>query len=84
MERSFVSWRNSRTRSTAGSLPEIAGDAALLVDPYDTAEIRRAIKTLDADSDLRATLAQRGVAQAAKYSPAVYRERLSALYAPLA
>lgn len=66
--------------STAGSLPEVAGDAALLVDPYDTDAIRTAIQTLDADEGLRAELSERGVRQAAKFSPAAYRERLSDLY----
>jgi glycosyltransferase involved in cell wall biosynthesis len=66
--------------STAGSLPEVAGDAALLVDPYDVDAIRTAIQTLDADADLRTELTERGVRQAAKFSPAAYRERLSDLY----
>jgi glycosyltransferase involved in cell wall biosynthesis len=66
--------------STAGSLPEIAGDGALLVDPYDTLAIRKAIEALDADEGLRAELVERGAFQAAKFSPEAYRERLSHLY----
>lgn len=69
--------------STQGSLPEVAGDAALLVDPYDTDAIRDAIRTLDADADLRAELAARGRAQATNFSPERYRERLRDAYAPL-
>lgn len=42
--------------STASSLPEVAGDAALLVDPYSIEDIARAIRTVEADSDLRRTL----------------------------
>jgi glycosyltransferase involved in cell wall biosynthesis len=67
--------------STAGSLPEIAGEAALLVDPYDVDAIRDAIRTLDADADLRAELSSRGRAQAASFSPERYRERLRDAYA---
>jgi glycosyltransferase involved in cell wall biosynthesis len=66
--------------STEGSLPEVAGDAALLVDPYDTQAIRRAIESLDADEDLRADLTSRGLRQAAKFSPAAYESRLAGVY----
>lgn len=66
--------------STAGSLPEVAGEAALLVDPYDTNAISTAIRTLDADGDLRTELTERGVEQAAKFSPTAYRARLAELY----
>jgi glycosyltransferase involved in cell wall biosynthesis len=69
--------------STAGALPEVAGDAALLVDPYDTHAIRRGIETLDSDADLRAELSRRGVRQAARFSPEAYRQRLAELYQPL-
>lgn len=50
--------------STSSSLPEIAGDAALLVDPLDTNAIAAAIMRLNDDHDLRATLRQRGLARA--------------------
>ena len=66
--------------SNTSSLPEIAGDAAEMVDPYDTGAITRAIRRLDADADRRAELVEAGTAQAAKYSPERYRERLSAVY----
>lgn len=68
--------------STEGSLPEIAGDAALLVDPYDSQAIRRAIVALDSDADLRADLTARGARQAGKYNPEAYRGRLAELYRP--
>ncbi len=66
--------------SNTSSLPEVAGDAALMVDPYDTAAISRAIRMLDADADLRADLSRRGLDQAARFTPAIYREHLAALY----
>lgn len=50
--------------SNSSSLPEIAGDAALLVDPLDTNAIAAAIMRLNDDHDLRATLRQRGLARA--------------------
>jgi len=66
--------------SRASSLPEIAGDAALYVDPYQIDEIAQAIKTITADGDLRAELVRRGRIQAELFSVARYRERLAALY----
>jgi glycosyltransferase involved in cell wall biosynthesis len=69
--------------SGESSLPEIAGDAALFVDPYDTDAIARAIVTIVDDSDLRSELVRRGRQQAAKFSVSNYRERVGALYAAL-
>ncbi|HEX2151940.1 MAG TPA: glycosyltransferase family 1 protein, partial [Stellaceae bacterium] len=45
--------------SRSSSLPEIAGDAALYVDPYDTYQIAQAIRTISADKELRAELSRR-------------------------
>ena len=66
--------------SSTSSLPEIAGDAALYVDPYDTYQIAQAIKTISADEGLRAELSRRGLVQAELFSMARYRERVAALY----
>ena len=66
--------------SSTSSLPEIAGDAALYVDPYDTYQIAQAIKTISADEGLRAELTRRGLVQAELFSMARYRERVAALY----
>ena len=69
--------------SRESSLPEIAGDAALLVDPYDADDIARAITTIVNDADLRTEFSRRGRLQAAKFSVERYRERVAALYASL-
>ncbi|WP_191557874.1 glycosyltransferase family 4 protein [Brevundimonas aurantiaca] len=66
--------------STGGALPEVAGGAAVLVDPYDAHAISRGIRALDADEGLRKDLSQRGLTQAEKFSPSVYRSRLVDLY----
>jgi glycosyltransferase involved in cell wall biosynthesis len=66
--------------STAGALPEVAGEAALLVDPYDTQAITTAIRALDSDQDLRRELTERGFRQAERFSPAAYQARLMELY----
>jgi glycosyltransferase involved in cell wall biosynthesis len=69
--------------SNTSSLPEVAGDAALLVDPYDTRAMAEAIRALDGDAALRADLAARGPAQAATFDAESYARRLRALYARL-
>jgi glycosyltransferase involved in cell wall biosynthesis len=69
--------------STGGALPEVAGDAALLVDPLDVQAIQRGIKILDGDEGVREELSRRGPAQAGKYSSAAYQERLGKLYGGL-
>ncbi len=69
--------------STGGSLPEVAGDATLMVDPYDTPALTREIRRLAADDGLAADLSARGRVQAAKFSPEAYQARLADLYAKL-
>ncbi|MBV9860678.1 MAG: glycosyltransferase family 4 protein [Alphaproteobacteria bacterium] len=69
--------------SRESSIPEVAGDAALLVDPYDTEEIAAAIRTIVFDGDLRDELRSRGYDQAEKFSVDHYRERVAALYRSL-
>jgi len=46
--------------SNVSSLPEVAGDAALLVDPRSTAELRDALSRLLLSPETRARLAARG------------------------
>jgi len=66
--------------STEGSLPEIAGDCSVLIDPYDTRAISAGIRLLDTDDALRARLSQAGPSQAARFNEAAYGARLSAMY----
>lgn len=54
--------------SSTSALPEVAGDAALLVDPGDTDAIADAIARLAADPGLRAELRGRGLARAAQFT----------------
>ncbi len=54
--------------SNTSSLPEVAGDAALLVDPLDTDAIAAALRRVLSEPGLSATLRTRGYAQAAKFS----------------
>ena len=66
--------------SNSGALGEIAGDAALLVDPLDVRGIKRGIQALDADEAMRGALAARGLGQAEKFSAQAYQGRLAELY----
>jgi glycosyltransferase involved in cell wall biosynthesis len=66
--------------SNVSSLPEVAGDAALLVDPHSIADIARAIRTVEVDSDVRTALAEHGRKQAKKFTPEAYDKRLAHLY----
>jgi glycosyltransferase involved in cell wall biosynthesis len=66
--------------SNVSSLPEVAGDAALLVDPYVVDDIAAAIRTIDADADVRRALVERGRLQAKKFAPSAYDECLKCLY----
>jgi glycosyltransferase involved in cell wall biosynthesis len=54
--------------SNVSSLPEVAGDAAVLVDPLDTQAIADALTRLLADGALRAELGARGVRRARDFS----------------
>lgn len=54
--------------SNVSSLPEVAGDATLLVDPNSVEEIAGAIRNLSTHPLLRAELRERGLKQAAKFS----------------
>jgi glycosyltransferase involved in cell wall biosynthesis len=54
--------------SNASSLPEVAGEAALLFDPHDQAAIASAISRLLSDETLRARLQARGIARARQFT----------------
>lgn len=54
--------------SNLSSLPEVAGDAALLVDPLDVDALTDALRRLISDESLRASLRQRGLARAAAFT----------------
>lgn len=67
--------------STESSLPEVAGDAAFLVNPYDTGAIAGAMRALDGNPALRTRLSAAGVRQAARFAMPEYQARLRGLYA---
>jgi glycosyltransferase involved in cell wall biosynthesis len=66
--------------TTAGSLPEVLGDAAALVDPSSEDELADALLHVLTDDAWRATLVTRGREQAARYSWGATAEQLVRLY----
>ncbi len=54
--------------TASSALPEVAGDAALLVDPLNAAEMACAMQNVLQDTDLRQHMTAAGRAQAARFS----------------
>jgi glycosyltransferase involved in cell wall biosynthesis len=69
--------------SHSSSLPEVVGQAGLLVDPTDTAALSQALRRVLADAELRRDLRERGLAQAQKFSWRKAADELEAVYRSL-
>jgi glycosyltransferase involved in cell wall biosynthesis len=54
--------------SNISSMPEVAGKAALLIDPYSIGEITEAMQTIATNSQLRSNLKTASLAQADRFS----------------
>ncbi|MBN1177582.1 MAG: glycosyltransferase family 4 protein [Anaerolineae bacterium] len=68
--------------SNASSVPEVAGDAALLVDPHDEDALAAALARALDDEALRAGMVERGLAQAARFSWERAARQLVEAFAP--
>jgi len=66
--------------ANVSSLPEVAGEAALLIDPYDVPGLTDAIRRLVTDDILRSTLIQRGYEQMKHSTWAKAARQLRAVY----
>ena len=73
--------------TSSSSLPEVAGDAALLVDPLDTGEMARAMQGVLQDAALQQRMIAAGRVQAARFSwnetAQLYREVYIRVATPL-
>jgi glycosyltransferase involved in cell wall biosynthesis len=73
--------------SNTSSMPEVVGEAAIKVDPYDTRAMVEAIRALDADADLRGRLSPgwtgAGCALLSRALPGAAARRLCASRRPL-
>jgi glycosyltransferase involved in cell wall biosynthesis len=66
--------------SNVSSLPEVAGDAALLVDPYEPGAIADAMYRVLTDEPLRRSLREKGLRRAAQFSWEASARRLREIY----
>lgn len=66
--------------SNRSSLPEVAGDAAIYIDPYQFGEIRDAINSLIEHPNKRAEMIKKGRERVAFFSPDNYAQRLAKAY----
>jgi glycosyltransferase involved in cell wall biosynthesis len=67
--------------SNVSSLPEVVGDAALLVDPYSPEAISDAMRRVLTDPGLREQLRQKGLARAGEFSWERSVRRVREIYA---
>jgi glycosyltransferase involved in cell wall biosynthesis len=70
--------------SNVSSLPEVAGDAAILVDPHDPYAIADGISRLLTDEKLRRELRMKGLARARQFSWEDSVRRVHAIYQEVA
>ncbi|MEH2198978.1 glycosyltransferase family 4 protein [Nostoc sp.] len=54
--------------SNLSSLPEVAGDAAILIDPYKIGEITEAMQAIATNSGLRSRLSSQGITHCQQFS----------------
>jgi glycosyltransferase involved in cell wall biosynthesis len=66
--------------SNVTSLPEIAGDAAILINPRDGDELCQAILNLLSDGDLRDRLKQKGIERAKQFSWSICAKETVEIY----
>lgn len=69
--------------SNISSLPEVAGDAAILVDPHDVHALADAISQLAENAQLREELRQKGYRQAQRYTWSGAAAKMLAVYQQL-
>jgi len=67
--------------SQVSSLPEVAGDAAIMVDPYNVDEIIDGLQRLISDTSLRSDLIQKGYEQAKRFTWKASAKYLQQVYA---
>ena len=61
-------------------MPEVAGGAACLVDPFDTESIRQGVLRVINDADYRSQLIENGFANAKRFSVARIAQEYAEVY----
>lgn len=70
--------------SNCSAMPEVAGDAAVLVDPQDSEAIAEGLRSIVEDEALRQTLREEGLLRAANFTWSQAADKMLALYRELA
>jgi len=70
--------------SSVSSLPEVVGDAAMLVNPENVFDIARGIREVLLDENLRAELIRKGHLQARRFSWAQTARQVLEIYREVA
>lgn len=66
--------------SNTSSMPEVAGDGALIIDPFKPEEITTAMVNILSDNELKSDLIRKGLVQAAKFSWKAMAENVLKIY----
>jgi glycosyltransferase involved in cell wall biosynthesis len=66
--------------SNLGSMPEAAGDGALMVDPFSVEAIRAAVNSIRTNTDLRSSLIERGLANVRRFQPREIAQQYASIY----
>lgn len=66
--------------SNTSSMPEVAGDAAMLIDPFNPEEITNAMVRILSDKKLKEEFIKKGFVQAAKFSWKAMAEQMIEIY----
>lgn len=69
--------------SNISSLPEVAGEAAILVNPYDIVEIAKAIENVIKNDKLKKEMIEKGLKQARKFTWENSVKKLEKIYSEL-
>jgi glycosyltransferase involved in cell wall biosynthesis len=66
--------------SNVSSMPEVAGDGACLVDPFDVESIRQGIRRVMEDSGYRNAIVERGYHNAMRFDPNLISKQYLSVY----
>ena len=67
-------------RSDRSSLPEVAGETALLVDPENSGQIAEALRRYSEDAALRRALSQAAFERSKEFSMTNYAKRMLGIF----
>ena len=66
--------------SNTSSMPEIAGKAGIMIDPYQPEQITTAMKIVSSEINLKAEMIREGILQATKFSWKTMAEEVLNIY----